>query len=63
MSLLTPKTIPVGFALDRKSAQQDVAGAKEQFPPLQQDSSFEEQALATRATLCARAREKDSHRP
>lgn len=32
MSLLTPKRIPVGFALDRKSAQQSVADAKNGFP-------------------------------
>jgi carboxyl-terminal processing protease len=31
MSLLTPKQIPVGFALDRKSAQQNVASAKNSF--------------------------------
>ncbi len=31
MSLLTPKQIPVGFALDRKSAQQNVTGATNSF--------------------------------
>jgi carboxyl-terminal processing protease len=31
MSLLTPKQIPVGFALDRKSAQQNIADAKNSF--------------------------------
>ncbi|WP_035357575.1 S41 family peptidase [Edaphobacter aggregans] len=31
MSLLTPKQIPVGFALDRKSAQQNIADAKSSF--------------------------------
>jgi len=31
MSLLTPNQIPVGFALDRKSAQQNVADAKNSF--------------------------------
>jgi carboxyl-terminal processing protease len=31
MSLLTPKQIPVGFALDRKSAQKNVADAKNSF--------------------------------
>ncbi|WP_169747024.1 S41 family peptidase [Edaphobacter aggregans] len=31
MSLLTPKQIPVGFALDRKSAQQNIADAKTSF--------------------------------
>ena len=32
MSLLTPKQIPVGFALDRKSAQPNVIDAKNSFP-------------------------------
>ena len=31
MSLLTPKQIPVGFALDRKSAQRNIADAKNSF--------------------------------
>jgi C-terminal processing protease CtpA/Prc len=31
MSVLTPKQIPVGFALDRKSARQNVADAKNSF--------------------------------
>ncbi len=31
MGLLTPKQIPVGFALDRKSAQQNIADAKSSF--------------------------------
>jgi C-terminal processing protease CtpA/Prc len=32
MSLLTPRQIPVGFVLDRKSAQQNIANAKNSFP-------------------------------
>jgi carboxyl-terminal processing protease len=32
MSLLTPKRLPVGFALDRKSAKQDIEVAKSSFP-------------------------------
>jgi C-terminal processing protease CtpA/Prc len=32
MSLLTPKKLPVGFALDRKSAQNQVMDAKNSFP-------------------------------
>jgi len=63
MSLLTPKQIPVGFALDRKSAQQNVADAKEQLPAVRQDSSLEGQAVATCAALCAHAHEEISHRP
>ena len=31
MSLLTPKQLPVGFALDRKAAQQNIADAKSSF--------------------------------